>query len=104
MPTSHVVHLVGQSSGIVSSKTTVVRRMPRYWFESRRRYFAVTYGIGKAIAIDVVTLIANSVGLIKRVALRRHRVPHFARDIIRHSVLWPRNRNFPALRSFKAPE
>jgi hypothetical protein len=24
--------------------------------------------------------------------------PHFIRDLIRHSVIWPRNRKFPAVR------
>ena len=61
-------------------------------------------GIGKAIAIDVVTLVANSVGLIKRIALKRDRVPHFLRDVIKHSVLWPRNRNFPDIRCFRPPD
>jgi GT2 family glycosyltransferase len=100
VPDSRVMHIMGQTT-TVTSISAGPRRFPNYWFESRRRYFAVTYGIGKAIAIDVVTLVANSIGLIKRIALRRHRVPHFMRDIIKHSVLWPRNRKFPAIRCFK---
>ena len=102
VPDSRVMHIMGQTT-TVTDISAGPRRLPDYWFESRRRYFAVTYGIGKAIAIDVVTLIANSVGLIKRIALKRDRVPHFLRDVIRHSVLWPRNRNFPDIRCFRPP-
>jgi len=103
VPDSRVMHIMGQTT-TVTDISAGPRRLPDYWFESRRRYFAVTYGIGKAIAIDVVTLIANSVGLIKRIALKRDRVPHFLRDVIRHSVLWPRNRNFPDIRCFRPPD
>lgn len=103
VPDSRVMHIMGQTT-TVTDISAGPRRLPDYWFESRRRYFAVTYGIGKAIAIDVVTLIANWVGLIKRIALKRDRVPHFLRDVIRHSVLWPRNRNFPDIRCFRPPD
>ena len=102
VPDSRVMHIMGQTT-TVTDISAGPRRLPDYWFESRRRYFAVTYGVGKAIAIDVVTLIANSVGLIKRIALKRDRVPHFLRDVIKHSVLWPRNRNFPDIRCFRPP-
>lgn len=102
VPDSRVMHIMGQTT-TVTDISAGPRRLPDYWFESRRRYFAVTYGVGKAIAIDVVTLIANWVGLIKRIALKRDRVPHFLRDVIKHSVLWPRNRNFPDIRCFRPP-
>jgi len=102
VPDSRVMHIMGQTT-TVTDISAGPRRLPDYWFESRRRYFAVTYGVGKAIAIDVVTLIANWVGLIKRIALKRDRVPHFLRDVIKHSVLWPRNRDFPDIRCFRPP-
>jgi GT2 family glycosyltransferase len=103
VPDSRVMHIMGQTT-TVTAISAGPRRLPDYWFESRRRYFAVTYGIGKAIAIDVVSLVANSAGLIKRIALRRHPVPHFVRDLIKHSVLWPRNRNFRAIHCFRPAE
>jgi GT2 family glycosyltransferase len=103
VPGSRVMHIMGQTT-TVTDISVGPRRLPGYWFESRRRYFAVTYGIGKAIAIDVVALIANSVGLIKRIALRRQSVPHFVRDLIRHSPMWPRNRNLAVIRCFRPPD
>jgi GT2 family glycosyltransferase len=102
VPDSRVMHIMGQTTAVTDIRPGP--RLPGYWFESRRRYFAVTHGVGKAIAIDVVAVVANSVGLIKRIALRRPRVPHFVRDLIKHSVLWPRNRCFPAIRCFRPPE
>ena len=99
VPESRVLHIRGQST-TVTDETKGPRRLPSYWFESRRRYFAMTYGIGHAIRIDIVTLLASSIGLVKRAALgRMHTVtPHFIRDLIRQSVIWPRNRQFPAVR------
>ena len=64
----------------------------------------MTYGVSRAIAIDIAALIANSMDLIKRMARRRNRpFPHYIRDLVRHSVLWPQNRNLSALRSFRPP-
>jgi N-acetylglucosaminyl-diphospho-decaprenol L-rhamnosyltransferase len=103
VPDSRVMHIMGQTTAVTDIRGGP-RRLPGYWFESRRRYFAVTHGVGKAIAIDVAAVAANSVGLIKRIALRRPRAPHFVRDLIKHSVLWPRNRSFPAIRCFRPPE
>jgi GT2 family glycosyltransferase len=40
VPTSRVVHLVGQSTGITAKE----RRIPRYWLESRWRYFHKNHG------------------------------------------------------------
>jgi N-acetylglucosaminyl-diphospho-decaprenol L-rhamnosyltransferase len=99
VPESRVMHIRGQSTA-VTDMTKGLRRMPSYWFESRRRYYAVTFGIGPAIAIDVVALLAHSLGWVKRILLRRRHtaVPHFIRDLARHSVLWPQNRVFPHVR------
>ena len=41
VPQSRVVHLVGQSSGVTSARPG---RRPRYWFESRARFWMKHYG------------------------------------------------------------
>jgi GT2 family glycosyltransferase len=99
VPESRVMHIMGQSTS-VTDLTKGPKRLPGYWFESRRRYFAVTYGVGQAIRIDLVTLLACSLGLIKRTLLGRLHTatPRFIRDLIHHSVIWPRNRDVPAVR------
>jgi N-acetylglucosaminyl-diphospho-decaprenol L-rhamnosyltransferase len=99
VPESRVMHIRGQST-TVTDETKGPRRLPSYWFESRRRYFAMTYGIGHAIGIDIVAMLAGLIGVVKRTVLRRMQTatPHFIRDLIRHSGIWPRNRQFPAVR------
>jgi GT2 family glycosyltransferase len=97
VPASRVMHIMGQSTKVTDEKVTL-QRYPSYWFQSRSRYFAVTFGVVHAMIIDLVAVLANCLGLIQRLALRRPSVPHYIRDLIRHSVLWPRNRVFPAVR------
>lgn len=43
VPESRVVHLVGQSSGVTDTKRPP-KRLPKYWFDSRRRYFLKNHG------------------------------------------------------------
>ena len=96
VPESRVMHIRGQST-TVTDLTKGPRRMPGYWWESRRRYYAVTLGIGYAIVIDLVTALARSLGWLKRTLLGRGHtaVPYFVRDLARQTVLWPENRVFP---------
>jgi GT2 family glycosyltransferase len=98
VPESRVMHIGGQSTALAPDAR---ERLPAYWFESRRRYFAVTFGIAHAVAIDLVAVIAHFLGSVKRVIQRRQHtaVPYFIRDLVRHSVLWKRNRNIPLFRS-----
>jgi GT2 family glycosyltransferase len=104
VPQSRVMHIRGQSTSVTDTAEGV-KRLPSYWFESRRRFFALNYGIPHAIAIDVVAIISNAIGLVKRFALRRHHriVPYYIRDLMRHSVLSPRNRFIPMPRNFRPP-
>jgi N-acetylglucosaminyl-diphospho-decaprenol L-rhamnosyltransferase len=53
VPSSKIIHLVGQSSGVTGAKRTQKRR-PAYWFESRHRYFRVHYGAIKTLVADVL--------------------------------------------------
>lgn len=93
VPESRVMHIMGQSTSLTDPRLGV-RRLPSYWFESRRRYYVVAFGVPRAALIDFVSMMAHSIGLIKRIAQgRRHRgVPHFIRDLFRYSIMWPRNR------------
>ncbi len=98
VPQSRVMHMGGQSTLATDSGSP--KRLPAYWFESRRRYFAVTLGVRGAIAVDVAALVAHSLGALKRIALGRRRsaVPHLIRDLVWHSALCTRNRVIPAAR------
>jgi len=98
VPESRVMHVGGQSTG-VTERNTAVKRLPAYWFDSRRRYFVKAFGTAHAMAIDLLVLVAYPFGWLKRFVLRQSRqtVPHYYRDFIRGSVLRARNRNFTRL-------
>lgn len=97
VPESRVMHIMGQSTRI-TDETLELQRRPAYWFESRRRYFAVTFGVGHAMLIDIAAFFAGSLGLLKRIVQRRPGVPYYLRDLFKHTILWPRNRQFPEVR------
>ena len=87
VPDSHVVHLVGQSSGVTVRHQDRPRR-PVYWFDSRLRYYLKNYGALKTMWIDVVSWVGLLLGKVRCVVLRRPPLepPHFLRDMIANSV------------------
>jgi len=93
VPQSRVMHIAGQSTK-VTERDAETRRLPTYWFESRRRFFVTSYGLSYAVLTDICAVIARSLGAIKRFCLRQRSggVPHYLSDLLRYSVLWPRNR------------
>ncbi len=56
VPQSHVVHFVGQSSGVTDTKRPA-KRLPPYWFDSRRRFFLKNYGWLYATLTDMVSIV-----------------------------------------------
>lgn len=99
VPQSRVMHIIGHSTG-VTERMSRPKRLPSYWFESRRRYFTVAFGIRYAMLTDLLVVLAYPVGLLKRLALGRAAsgVPHFFRDFLMYSVLRPRNRHVTPVR------
>jgi GT2 family glycosyltransferase len=99
VPESRVMHIGGQSTKVTDLRDGV-KRLPEYWFASRRRYFALSFGVGHAMAIDILALFAYALGWVKRILLRRQHtvVPHFIRDLVRNSIIWPRNRKLDAVK------
>ena len=93
VPASRVVHIAGQSTK-VTERNIGPRRLPPYWFDSRRLYFTLTHGPAYAAAADTLAIVAGWLGLVKSVLLGRLRthVPHFLRDLYRHSALSGRAR------------
>ena len=62
VPESRVVHFEGASTGI-----RVVRRRPRYWYESRRRYFVKHFGVPGLLLADVLWSLGKITLLLRRV-------------------------------------
>lgn len=100
VPASRVMHIAGQSTK-VTERNTKPKRLPEYWFQSRRRFFATTYGLSYAVLTDLLALIGISLGSVKRLLQGRANsgIPCLASDILSHSVMWPANRRLPAART-----
>ncbi|MCI0569246.1 MAG: glycosyltransferase family 2 protein [Myxococcaceae bacterium] len=92
VPASRVMHIAGQSTG-VTARDQGPRRLPRYWWESRRRYFVKNHGYAYAALADLAFMVGRCVGGLKRVLKRHPLTPHLFRDFLRDSVLLPYNRN-----------
>jgi hypothetical protein len=88
VPQSRVMHIRGQSTG-VTVLDQKPRRLPRYWFESRRHFYVTHHGRAYAAVADLASLGGNSIGLVKRALTRQPGTPHLIRDLIRESVLFP---------------
>ncbi len=58
VPDASVIHLAGQSTGLTGGRPTA-GRVPRYWFESRRRYFTKNHGVAYALGADVAWAAAH---------------------------------------------
>ena len=92
VPQARVVHIAGQSTGVTASDAAG-RRVPAYWFASRRRYYVKNHGRIFAIVADAIAIL----GLCQwrlRCAVRGKAhggAPHFLRDLIRQSALFHRD-------------
>jgi len=88
VPSSHVVHLVGQSTGVTNAGDAN-RRRPSYWYASRRRYLRRHHGAFGAAWIDLVHALCFVLWRVRRV-IQRKPDPDPARylgDLVRYSML-----------------
>ncbi len=84
VPSSRVVHLVGQTTGVNSTP----RPLPSYLLEARRRYFLKNRGPAYAALADAGAILGQALWRL-RVRLTGERdasPPHMLQDLIRHSV------------------
>jgi len=87
VPQSRVMHIAGQSTSVTERKAEA-RRLPPYWFESRRRFFLKSYGLYYSILTDIAAIFSRSIGAIKRSLLRQApSIPNYITDLLRHSAL-----------------
>lgn len=88
VPASRVMHLVGQSTGISNKK--MQKRMPAYWFESRRRYFLKNYGVLHALAADISWLTGFASWKLRNLVQRKedNNPPDLFKDFLFSSVLF----------------
>ncbi len=63
VPESRVVHFEGASTGIQN----IMRRRPRYWYDSRRRYFIRHFGISGLILADALWVVGKTSLALRRI-------------------------------------
>jgi len=82
VPQSRIVHLVGQSTGVTSS---CPGRRPRYWFESRARFWLTHYGKRHKLACDVGWTCGRVLFHLRCLLQRKHNPfpPYLWRDFVR---------------------
>jgi GT2 family glycosyltransferase len=87
VPSSRIIHYVGQSTGVVSGDS-LRRRRPKYWFQSRQYYFLKNHGFIYTILADLswggMFTVHKVLDLIR---LRFHNDPIYMwRDFWRNSI------------------
>lgn len=87
VPQSRIIHFVGQSSG-VHDPNLPAKRLPQYWFDSRRRYFLKNYGWLSAFLADTVWSLGYILWRLRRVIQGKpdNDPPHLLEDFWRNSV------------------
>ena len=94
VPEASIVHLVGQASGVTGTKRAEKRR-PRYWFDSRRRYFMANHGPLTVLLADVAWAASFGLSSVWRKLTFKPRTtpPLLWWDFVRHSVVsWSQRR------------
>lgn len=87
VPQSRVVHHVSGSTGNFPRQGRSPRR-PRYWFESRHRFFTKSYGRLQLWLANLAWIAAHLFASARRVAARRPNTdpPYLLRDFVRHAM------------------
>ena len=88
VPSSRVVHYVGQSTGVTDTKRQPKRR-PTYWFDSRRRFFIKNYGWWYTILTEIVWASSFALWRLRRSIQRKADTdpPHLLTDFVMNSAL-----------------
>lgn len=84
---SHVIHYEGQSTGVVSSDIHK-RRRPKYWFNSRQRYFLKNYGLIYTAMTDFAWIIGYFTYRTRAMIQGKetNSPPHMMLDFLKNSI------------------
>ena len=88
VPESKVIHFVGQSSGVTNTKVAPKRR-PKYWFESRQRFFLKNYGFAYTLFADTLWMLGFMAWQVRRVMQNKPNIdpPFFLIDFFSNSLI-----------------
>jgi len=89
LPQARCVHV-----GSVSTGMKDWQRMPRYWFDSRHRYFAKNHGRAYALLALLARLSGTGLHHLRCLLTKRRpeEAPGFARDLLAHALTRKRHR------------
>lgn len=89
VPMSRVVHFVGQSTGVTGSFRNR-RRIPQYWFDSRKYFFRKNYGFLYSKLADIAWLLGFIMWQTRRIMQRKPKVdpPCFFRDFMKYNFFF----------------
>lgn len=87
VPQSRIVHLVGRTTGI-TSRDSKPKRVARYWYLARRRYFLKNFGPTYAACADLAAIVGQSLWSLRTrlTAKPNNDPPHVLWDLLRNSV------------------
>ena len=88
VPESRVYHVGGASTGVNGHDPEQVRRRPAYWYQSRRRYFALTSGRFGTIAAGLAWLVGDLLWRLRRAISRSSKieVPFEREDLLSNGL------------------
>ena len=88
VPASRIIHLVGQSSGVTGTQRGLKRR-PKYWFESRARYYRKAGGLMTQQAANALWLVNFPLSRLLQVMRGQKRTdpPKLWWDFVRYNYL-----------------
>ena len=89
VPESRIMNIGSQSTGVYI-KNSSPKRLPQYWFESRRRYFVKNHGVFYAALADTVHIFSYMLWKIRQFIQRKSDMdhPYFLWDLLRNSVIF----------------
>lgn len=89
VPQSIATHFVGQSTGVVSGDK-LKRRRPKYWFESRQRYFLKNHGLLYTMLADITWGVGFAIWRVRRILQRKPDTEpvYMLRDFWRNSIFF----------------
>ena len=79
-PASRVLHVAGASTGVVDGNSRTSRVPPDYVVQSRKRYFALTGGRGRALLADLAWLVGGFLGQLLGLVRRKWRLADVGRE------------------------
>ena len=88
VPQSRIYHIGGASTGVNGHDPEQVRRRPAYWYQSRRRYFALTQGRSGTLSAGLGWLIGDALWRLRRAVSRSMKieVPFERNDLLAHGL------------------